>query len=622
MLVVDSSSSVRTSVWMILKDEYVVLTVSGLEEALEVVGREGVEVVVMGLERPLVYYMQFFRALRGVQPGLGVLLLFGEGLGGEERVDLPGSDWLRKPFGVESLREKVRGLLLQRDWEGGGRGLRVLRSVEERVRAWIGSSRVSGEVRERVVRVSGMSLPVLIQGEEGTGRGGVARAVHYLGLWKERPFLRVFCRGLTPEVFVRRLSMWLGGMGGVPVTLYFEGVDRLGWEMQGVLLDLLSDQRVGWPGVGEVGVEARVVSSSEGSLGRAVSEGRFRGDLSEVLGVLRVGLRPLRERREEIPRLVGEVLEEQGWGGEVGKRFSWEAMELLQEYYWPGNVRELEGVVLRSVALKGEGLLGPGDLDFGFTVGEGLPSLGVGVGKGLEGEVSSGSEVLGEEENFFDVVVSALAHEIKNPLVAINTFAYLLPEKYEDEEFRGQFSRLVSMDVRRVNEVLESLLEYAQFSGPRLRGQDLNLVLEGVLGEREEDLGRKGLRVERDFGEGLPLVLFDGMQLGFVLRSLIGGLVSQVRGGKVLRVSTGKGEGYVEMRVRYEDGEGVYGGELKGEGMGMERWSLALALARRVMVRNGGEMGVSSEEGAGVVIRLRFRVVGRSEAGDIKGSHA
>ena len=74
------------------------------------------------------------------------------------------------------------------------------------------------------------------------------------------------------------------------------------------------------------------------------------------------------------------------------------------------------------------------------------------------------------------------------------------------------------------------------------------------------------------------------------------------------------------MRVRYEDGEGVYGGESKGEGMGMERWSLALA--RRVMVRNGGEMGVSSVEGAGVVIRLRFRVVGGSEAGDNKGSHA
>jgi two-component sensor histidine kinase len=328
----------------------------------------------------------------------------------------------------------------------------------------------------------------------------------------------------------------------------------------------------------------------------------------------------LRERREEIPRLVGEVLEEQGWGGEVGRRFSREAMQVLQEYNWPGNVRELEGVVLRSVAMKGEGLLGPGDLDFGFTVGEGLPSLG--VGKGVVGEVSLGGEAVGEEENFFDVVVSALAHEIKNPLVAINTFAYLLPEKYEDEEFRGQFSRLVSMDVRRVNEVLESLLEYGRLSGPRMRGQDLNLVLEGVLGERGEELGRRGLRVERELGEGLPLVLFDGMQLGFVLRSLIGGVVWQVRGGKVMRVWTGKGEGYVEMRVRYEDGEGVYGGEWKGEGKGMERWSLALALARRVVVRNGGEMGVSSEEGAGLVIRLRFRVVGGSEAGEIKGSHA
>ena len=199
VLVVDASSSVRTSVWMILRDEYVVLTAGEPKEALEVVGREEVEVVLVGVDRPLDLYGSFFRGLRRVSWRLPVLLLFGEGVGREEKVEVAVSDWVGKPFLGEELRGKVRGLLGRRDGleKSGVMGPGLV--VEERVRNWFYSWRVSGEVRERVMQVGGVLYPVVIHGEEGTGRGMVAKAVHYMGVWRERPFMRFVCRGLRPE---------------------------------------------------------------------------------------------------------------------------------------------------------------------------------------------------------------------------------------------------------------------------------------------------------------------------------------------------------------------------------------------------------------------------------------
>jgi len=635
VLVVDSSSSVRTSIWMILKDEYVVLTASEPKEALEVVGRGEVEVVLVGVDLPLYFYGSFFRGLRRVSSRLPVLLLFGEEAGRERKVELGFSDWLGKPFMVEELREKVRGLLYRRDWAEKSGFLGSSLSVEERVKNWFYSWRVSGEVRERVLQVSGSLYPVMVQGEEGTGRSVVAKAVHYLGLWKERPFLRLVCRGLRPEVFVGRLKEWWkggGGLGGGGLTLFFEGVESLGWEMQGLVLDLMSEGCVEWPGVGEVGVEVRVISSSSRSLAGEVMAGRFRGDLCEGLGVLPVVLRPLRERRGEIPRMVGEIMQERGC---VGGGFSEGALGLLQDYYWPGNLRELEGVVLRSVVLKGGGLVKPGDLEFSFGVrGSGVDRGREGVGEG-EGERTGegghslkGKGVEGEEKgSVFDATVWTLAHEIKNPLVAISTYASLLPEKYEDAEFRGEFSRLVSMDVKRVNEVLENLLEYAQFGEPRVGRQDLKGVLEEVLRQKKKELGERGVRLEVEMGEGLPGVSFDGAQLGYVLRNVLGNACLSVRERSLLRLRAElvEGEGFVELGVWYEGQNGLMRqvrGESVGEGAELENWSLALVLARKVMVRNRGEMRVSLEEGVGTTIRLRFPVAGGGERGVIKESHA
>jgi len=596
VLVVDPSSTVRASIWMILKEEFEVLTTSNFQEAIEVAGREEVEIVLAGVDLPPVFYSSFFHDLRKNQPRLPFLLLLGERAAWGKKLDLPGSDWLEKPFPVQTLREKIQTLLLEKDWGEKSRPSRISLSAEEKIKSWLYSSRMQPEVREKVFKVSFSSLPVFIQGEEGTGKSEVAKAIHFLGPFKDTPFIRFFCRELTLERFMRKLSFWL----------------------QAILLDLWKDQRIGWPGLEEIGIEAKIITTSATSLAKAISGGKFRGELYQTLEMLPINLKPLRDRKEDIPRLATEILQEHSQEQIFRKKFSPEALQVLQQYHWPGNLRELESLTLRSAALKEGELLIPADLIFCF--GRGELWIASREEKEKDGGRFSSAMPAAEKGSLFDATLSTLAHEIKNPLVAISTFAALLPEKYDDPEFREQFSRLVNLDVKRINELLENLLEFAQFPSPRIRENNLTLILKDVFKEKEKTLTQRGTRLSLDLKENLPAILFDAVQLEFVLRNILGNVFSTIEADKDLRLSMdllAEGEGqnnFVELVVWYDGQDGIIRNIQKAfgpeAGLNFENLSLALALARKVMVRNRGDMLVSQEEGAGTTIRLWFMVAG------------
>ncbi len=617
VMVADPAPNVRTSLWLILKDDYEVLIASDLLSALEIARRENVEIALVGVNFPLFYYRHFFQALREAQPRLPLLLLLEEPL---KKIDLPDSDWLNKPFAVQTLREKVRSLLLRKDWAERSRDFKFPLKAEEGVKRWLSSSRIPPAVRERILKICSSPHPISIQGPEGTGKSEVAKALHFLGPFSDRPFLRFFCPGLTLERFGQRLSLWLDSSTGSTglLTLFLEEVDQLDWDLQGAVLDLWSNHRAYWPGLGDVDIEVKILSSSSRSLARAVEEGRFRGDLYQILEMLTITIPSLAERSDTIPQLVDEILQEQG----SGKKFSPEALQLLEEYYWPGNLQELESLVLRSAQLKEGELLSPQDLIFTFTQGEARPGQGA---KDRERQVDLHEPTPVEvEESFFDTTVSVLAHEIKNPLVAISTFAHLLPEKYDDPEFRDQFSPLVNLEVKRINEVLENLLEYSRLVAPRLSSNDLNSILEEVL-KQKEMLVQGEQRLIRDFQENLPSVLFDKAQLKFVLHRVMDEAISATGAGKVLRLATssvaqkraGVQKQFVQLTVEYNQNASARNINLdKHVGSSPEtrlefgNLSLALVLALKVMARNGGEMQVTQLEGARTSIRLLFAVAG------------
>ena len=192
-----------------------------------------------------------------------------------------------KPFFPEDLREKVEGLLFRGRWEGRNvSGFAVVSPLEDKVRKWMGSWRVSDGVREKVLKVCSLPISVLVEGEEGTGKRWVARGLHYLGSWKESVFVRFSGKGLEREGFLEELRGRVrGGEFCRGLDIYIEDVEELTWEMQGYLE---SEVEEGWVGerVGDWGGSAGEGIGVErgGFEGVGEGEGRYGGDLGRCFG--------------------------------------------------------------------------------------------------------------------------------------------------------------------------------------------------------------------------------------------------------------------------------------------------------------------------------------------------
>jgi len=236
-----------------------------------------------------------------------------------------------------------------------------------------------GEIFDLVREISSQRSTVLIQGESGTGKELVARAIHYSGDRSSGPFVGVSCAALAEtllesELFGHERGAFTGAIaqkkgkfeladGG---TIFLDEIGDISPKLQVDLLRVLQERRffrVG--GTAELTVDVRVIAATHQDLQARVREGRFRDDLYYRLNVINIHLPPLRERREDIPLLVQELLERLSHelGREVSE-ISDEAMRLLVDYAWPGNVRELENALERAIVTCKTRVLTADDLAF------------------------------------------------------------------------------------------------------------------------------------------------------------------------------------------------------------------------------------------------------------------
>jgi two-component system nitrogen regulation response regulator GlnG len=225
--------------------------------------------------------------------------------------------------------------------------------------------------------VAGTDLTVLLRGESGTGKELVARAIHENSRRKGRPFMPVNCAAiprelLESELFGHEKGAFTGALaarrgrfeqaeGG---TIFLDEVGDMDLCLQTKLLRVLQEryiERLG--GEGSIPVDVRIIAATNQDLEAAVASRTFREDLFYRLNVVAIHLPPLRDRREDIPALVGHFLtafaQEQRTTPKV---VSPEAMGLLLAYGWPGNVRELENIVKRASALTTTTLILPDHL--------------------------------------------------------------------------------------------------------------------------------------------------------------------------------------------------------------------------------------------------------------------
>lgn len=231
----------------------------------------------------------------------------------------------------------------------------------------IGSSPAMLEVLATIAQVASSRATVLLLGETGAGKELIAKAIHYNSPRRDKPMIRVNCGALSPQLLESELFGHVKGAftgaikdklgrfeaaeGG---TIFLDEIGTLSAELQVKLLRVLQERE--FERVGDhrsVKVDARVIAATNLDLEEEVRRGHFREDLYYRLNVVTIHLPPLRNRREDIPRLIDHFLDRYNRENNRNlNRISRELMNTLLRYPWPGNVRELENAVERAVVLS------------------------------------------------------------------------------------------------------------------------------------------------------------------------------------------------------------------------------------------------------------------------------
>src|SRR5437764_3494867 len=232
-----------------------------------------------------------------------------------------------------------------------------------------GHSDAMQAVRERLGKVAGANVPVLIHGESGTGKDIIARMIHSQSPWKAGPYVKVNCPAipgtlLESELFGYEKCAFTGAYGSKPGrvemahrgTLFLDEISELDLGLQSKLLQLLQDGQFCRIGAHEdKKVEVRVVCATNRVLEAEIESGTFRQDLFYRINVVNLHMPPLRERRGDIADLVTYFLDYYNRKYNCRARtLSGDLMAALQKHHWPGNIRELENLIKRYVILGNE----------------------------------------------------------------------------------------------------------------------------------------------------------------------------------------------------------------------------------------------------------------------------
>lgn len=232
----------------------------------------------------------------------------------------------------------------------------------------VGQAPAMQKIYQLLEKIVGTHHPVFVHGESGTGKELIAKAIHYNGPRKGKPFVAENCAAISETLLEAELFGYVKGAftgadkdkkglfeiadGG---SLFLDEVGDMTVGMQKKLLRVLQEgelRRVGGKNI--LSVDVRIISASNKDLRDLVKSGEFREDLYYRLNVITINMPPLRERKEDIPLLVDYLLAKMGRESkENPKKLSSKALQLMMEYDWPGNVRELGNEISRSVVLSG-----------------------------------------------------------------------------------------------------------------------------------------------------------------------------------------------------------------------------------------------------------------------------
>jgi two-component system response regulator PilR (NtrC family) len=382
ILIVEDERVLRESMAELLVDEgYEVVQAGDGKAAYELILKQSVDLVLSDIRMPEMDGMTLLGYLKKTIPDTPVIMItaYGTVENAVTAIRQGAFDYLLKPVQLDDVVLRVKRALEFGEMSKSTKVITEQLASDSKFHNLVGNSQPMAKLFETVKKLSSVKSNVLIIGESGTGKELIARAVHYNGVTRDKPFVAVNC-GAIPEslieseLFGYRKGAFTGAIrdkvgyfeAANNGTLFLDELSTLPLAVQSSLLRVL-EERVVVP-VGDThprSIDVRVVAASNQDLEKMVNAKEFREDLLYRLNVVKIEIPPLRQRKEDIPLLVNHFLDK--YTHQMNKKVQGVtngAMRALLNHNWRGNVRELENVIERAVIFAEDRSIGVEDLPF------------------------------------------------------------------------------------------------------------------------------------------------------------------------------------------------------------------------------------------------------------------
>lgn len=368
ILIIEDESSIRRVLVKILSEENTTYQVFEAEDGfagMELIKNEDFDLILCDIKMPKMDGVEVLEATKKIKPEIPMVMISGHGDldVAVNTMRLGAFDYISKPPDLNRLLNTVRIALDSKELVVENKKLKKKVSKNYEM---VGESKAIQHIKDMIEKVAPTEARVLITGPNGTGKELVAHWIHEKSERSKGPMIEVNCAAIPPELIESELFGHIKGAftsaikdragkfeaanGG---TLFLDEIGDMSLAVQAKVLRALQEgkvQRVG--NDKDIKVDVRVVAATNKNLKQEIKEHRFREDLYHRLAVILIEVPSLNNRREDIPLLIDyftqKISEEQGT---AKKKFSKEAIKLLQAYDWTGNIRELRNVIERLIIL-------------------------------------------------------------------------------------------------------------------------------------------------------------------------------------------------------------------------------------------------------------------------------
>jgi two-component system response regulator HydG len=384
LLIVDDERSVREACREVARSlGFNGIVAESADHAYRLLDSQAIDVVLLDLKMPGAGGLEALRRIKQHHPHAEVIVVTGCATvqSAVQAMKNGAYDYMTKPFSLDEMRILLDRVAEHLKLKSENRILRERIKARQAFAGIVGSAPEMERLYRMIGKAAQSSHPVLILGESGTGKELVARSIHFSGPLRDRPFIPVDCGSLVPTLIESELFGYVKGAftGAVQAkegllsmakggTVFLDEIGEMPVDLQAKLLRAIQEKEIRPVGsTRRIPIEVRILAATNRDLEQAVAQGAFRRDLYFRLNVLNLRVPTLRERRADIPLLVGHFLERLSRDSGRERRLDDAAMKILLAYDWPGNVRELENCLERACAITSSNEIQVADLPSAMT---------------------------------------------------------------------------------------------------------------------------------------------------------------------------------------------------------------------------------------------------------------